>query len=134
MDACTVVKNVAWALQYHVILDTILTSQVLRIRNFLNVIDAQLLPALGNFNPPRRPYQPISIGTLWQNFVHDRVVKARTQAVDFMNEYWNQINEELGELKDDPNTGFPDNFEETFNLEAFVHQVVTNGGIWSPSF
>lgn len=135
MDACAVVKTVAWALQYHVIADNILTNQVLRIRNFLNNLDTQWLPAAGQGGGNKRAYQQIGIGALWQSWMHDRAVLAKNRAVNFLNEYWGAIEQGYEEVKDDPTAGFPDNFPETFdNLKALVAQVTANGGVWNPGF
>jgi len=130
MDACAVIKSVAWALQYHVIVNTILTRQVLRIRDMFNLIDNTLLPGLNIQG--RRQYQTIGIGALWQSWMHDRAILAKTRAETFTTGYLNAITAWYDPIKDDPTAGVPAKFAETYtNLQQLVAQ---QNGAWTPGF
>ena len=130
MDACAVVKGVAWALQYHVIANTILTRQVLRIRDMFNLIDNTLLPGLNMQG--RRQYQSIGIGALWQSWMHDQAILAKSRAETFITGYLNDITAWYDPVKDDPDAGVPAKFTNTYtNLQQLV---VQQNGAWTPGF
>ena len=130
MDACAVVKGVAWALQYHVIANTILTRQVLRIRDMFNLIDNTLLPGLNMQG--RRQYQSIGIGALWQSWMHDKAILAKSRAETFITGYLDDITAWYDPIKDDPDAGVPAKFTDTYtNLQQLVAQ---QNGAWTPGF
>jgi hypothetical protein len=132
MDALAVIKTAAWTVEYHTIVNTILTDQVLRIEALFNLIDTVLLPGMGAFKGNGRPYEQIGIGQLWRNWMHDRAILAKNRVEAFMNDFMTEIESHYEDVINDPSAELPADAATTY--ENVKQLVGVAHGAWTPGF